>query len=224
MIPVMAVALVLYYKFQYKTQLKTFLASMLLVVIFFSALPIINSSIGHIRNGIQGNLEDRASSILDLSESSNAGRLQIWKESLVFAIKHPFGVGFGNFITTLNAENKPLDNFTNERNKRYNLPQKYITAHNLYLQILVETSIVGLALFILMWLIFFKDIWKKITSPTAKANSYKLTAISLTLILLWCLSYSAFDLTWLNDKILLYTFVLLAIIRYQGVKPHEQTS
>lgn len=230
MIPVLAVTIVLYYRSQYKTQLKTFLASMLLVVIFFSALPMINSSIGHIRNGIQGNLEERASSILDLSESSNAGRLQIWKESLIFASKHPFGVGFGNFITTLNAENKPLDNFTNERNKRYNLPQKYITAHNLYLQILVETSIIGLILFILMWLYYFRHALElsglkfKISNLKFKINEQILnttrenltprttSSLALSLILLWCLSYSAFDLTWLNDKILLYTFVIIALI------------
>ncbi len=87
-------------------------------------------------------------SSFDASEGSAQGRLAIWRQSLALFERSPLlGVGLGNYAYALNF----AENYRNS-----------ITAHNLYLDLLVETGIFGL----LAWLFFltgvFVEAFKKI--------------------------------------------------------------
>jgi hypothetical protein len=187
-----------------------------LVLIFFAISPLINIGLNYVRvTALKENFLERASSIYDFNEKSNVGRLQIWQESLSFAFQHPLGVGYGNFISALDRDNTSYTEVGEKLNKRYNLPQRYVTAHSWFLQILVEMSFLGLVVFFLAWLYFFKLVWEYLKSHSDRLTPENLYLFSIALVFLWFLAYSAFDLTWLNDKILLLTFGSLALVKIQ---------
>jgi O-antigen ligase len=212
----LVISLFIYWQGYLKEYLKPIIFSMLCVIILFAISPLIEKSISYIRNINQGgSVIDRISSIYDLSESSNVGRLQIWKESLLYAIHHPLGTGYGNFIVSLYdhvPENATLESLANQKNIRYNLPQKFITAHSLYLHLLVELGVLGLSLFIIFWAKFFWEIIKYLKPENQLVNkSFNHLIIASAISILWLLSYGLFDVTLFNDKILIYTFTVLAI-------------
>ncbi len=185
-----------------------------LVVLFFIFSPFINMGLNAMRmSNFRENFIDRAASIYDLDEQSNVGRIQIWQESLRFALDNPLGVGYANFITSLNNSEQDYAEIAEEKNTRYNLPQRYVTAHSLYLQLLVELSVLGLFLFATLWLMYFKSVYLYLKECAKELNHEVLVVFSISMAMLWFLAYSAFDLTWLNDKILLYTFVSLGVVK-----------
>lgn len=207
-------SVLLWWKGLFKELAKIWTLVLSLVVFFFVLSPFINMGLHYIRvAGYRENFLERASSIYDLEEQSNVGRLQIWQESARFALDHPFGVGYGNFISSLTSENQNFKSVGAELNKRYNLPQRYVTAHSLYLQLIVELSVVGLVLFVLFWLAFYKEVWKYLKQANNEAGFEALVVFGFSMVFLWFLAYSTFDLTWLNDKILLYTFASLGVVR-----------
>lgn len=197
---------------QKKAPMKAYLVAVFLLVFFIFTQPFITIGLAKLRYGFGSDSYTRAISIVDLDEASNAGRLFIWKYALREYAHRPLGVGFDNFISILNTDNKPLEQFENERNKGYNLPQRYITAHNLYLQLLVELSVVGLGIYVWMWVLFFKHVWAALVKVGEYLKENDFLVVS-AMLFIWLLSYSFFDLTWLNDKILIYTFVWLALVR-----------
>ncbi len=157
---------------------------------------------------------DRAESIYDLKENSNVGRLEIWKDSVIFAALHPFGVGYGNFITSMTneiPENASFGEVASEKNLRYNVPQKFVTAHSLYLHILVELGFAGLLAFLLFWWEYFESLYKFVKQYSEEYNQFTLLAIGLALAFIWILAYGIFDVTILNDKVLQYLFISLGI-------------
>lgn len=83
-------------------------------------------------------LGSRFLSSFDLSEGSIAGRIEIWTQAIGIIREHPFfGVGLGNYSYVL------------EPAAPYHTP---IYAHNLYLDIAAELGIVGLTLWLVMFL------------------------------------------------------------------------
>ncbi|MBP9686208.1 MAG: O-antigen ligase family protein [Candidatus Doudnabacteria bacterium] len=212
MLPAVAVAGLLYWRSRVRHVIAPVLAAMLLVLVLFEASPLIDRTAAWVRHGGfgQGTL-DRVVSIIDTDETSNAGRLDMWKRAARQIVKNPVGVGHGNFITTI-ASGDNYDSAANQDNQEYNLPQRYVTAHSLYLQLLVELGVVGFLLFCGFWLAWFWDAYKALYS----ARLPELEAVLLAtagVMFVWFLAYGIFDLTWLNDKILLYTFLLLGLIR-----------
>lgn len=220
MIPALLLVGVLYYWSRFKHYVVPVFAAMLMVVILFEASPLLDRAFTWVRNsGGEGTLE-RVASIIDPEETSNAGRLEMWKAASKYAFKHPLGVGYGNFVVTLSADqNVSFEEAASKENNLYNLPQRYITAHSLYLQLLVELSALGLVLFGLFWLAFFHRAWRYVASEQVTAESVFIT--TLFLVFVWFLAYGVFDVTWLNDKILLYTFLLLGAARVVFVGSHD---
>lgn len=212
MIPALLFVGFLYYWTRFRHYVVPVFAAMLMVVILFEASPLLDKAFTWVRNsGGEGTLE-RVASIIDPEETSNAGRLEMWKAASIYALKHPLGVGYGNFVVTLSQnQDVSFEEAARQENNTYNLPQRYITAHSLYLQLLVELSVVGLLLFGLFWLAFFHRAWRYVASQRVTAESVFIT--SLFLVFVWFLAYGVFDVTWLNDKILLYTFVLFGAAR-----------
>lgn len=209
------VAIIMYWKKLARFQAKQFLISALLIVIVFATSPILVRGLNLIRNGLGGgSYLQRVSSIYDLEEQSNAGRLVIWKDSMLYSLRHPLGVGYGNFIVSIIHDINPEDKYEDlgsKKNLRYNLPQKFVTAHSLYLNILVELGLVGLAIFGLLWLSYAKKAWQFLAQHRTTKNLLTGMAASGSLVLLWLLAYGAFDLTLFNDKVLAYTFLILCI-------------
>jgi O-antigen ligase len=186
---------------------------MLLAVILFEASPLLDMGFSWVRKAGGESTLDRVASIVDVEETSNAGRILMWKAASRYALHHPFGVGYANFVVTLSltGQDMSFDQAASQENKLYQLPQRYVTAHSLYLQLLVELSILGLALFGLFWLLLFKKMWLYVRSASVAPESVFIATAAVVFI--WFLAYSVFDVTWLNDKILLYTFVVLGLVR-----------
>jgi hypothetical protein len=186
-----------------------------IVIGLFIASPLISQGLNAIRTyDVDDNFLDRASSIYDLSESSNLGRLEIWKNSAWFAASHPFGVGYGNFITSLVTEipnNVSYEDLASAKNLRYNLPEGFITAHSLYLQLLVELGFAGLLAFILYWWEFFESLWQFVKKHGTSLTLYTNLVASLGFAFIWILAYGLFDVTILNDRVLQYLFISIAI-------------
>jgi hypothetical protein len=189
----------------------------LFIILFFALSPFINWGLNAIRfTPFEEHFLERAQSIYDLQESSNAGRLMIWRESVRYAVQHPAGVGYGNFIVSLFdviAPQATYESLAAEKNTRYNLPQRFVSAHSLYLSLLVELSVVGVGLFVWLWWCFFgrvgRYVWQASTTPLVPET---VLVASFSLLIIWFLAYSVFDVTWLNDRVLLYTGVLAALV------------
>lgn len=214
MVPLLA-ALLAYYYNVVRPLLKMAIVSYLAVIVLVVLSPFITQGLNWVRtHDSDDNFLDRAESIYDLSESSNAGRLEIWKDSVVFAALHPFGVGYGNFIVSL-IDNIPNDStfesLSSEKNLRYNVPQKFVTAHSLYLHILVELGFAGLLAFLLFWWEYFESLGKYLGQFSDEYNHYTLLIVALALTFIWILAYGLFDVTILNDRVLMYLFVSLGI-------------
>ncbi len=207
-------SLLLWAKKVFPSFAKLWVMVMSLIILFFVLSPLINSGLNYLRVvRLRENFLDRAASIYDLDEQSNVGRILIWKETLGFTLDHPFGVGYGNFIATLTDENGKYEQAAGEKNKRYNLPQRYVTAHSLYLQLLTELSLLGVLVFLGLWVLYFKRVWAFLMEHKDHHPYETLLVFSISICMLWFLAYSVFDLTWLNDKILLYTFVSMGVVK-----------
>lgn len=209
------VALIAYFRNVARPLLKLTIITYLAIVVLFAASPFISDGLNWIRTyQTRDNFLDRASSIYDLSESSNAGRIEIWENSIRFAAVHPFGVGYGNFITSVVKdipESASYDQISNQENLRYNLPQKFITAHSLYLHLLVELGFAGLLAFLLFIWEYAESLWKFLGQYSDEYNRYTLVIIGIALAIIWILAYGVFDVTILNEKVLQYLFISLAI-------------
>lgn len=211
----LAIALLAYFRGYLKPYFKTMLMVYGIILALFIVSPFISQGLNYIRTyDVDDNFLDRANSIYDLSESSNAGRLEIWKNSAKFAAMHPFGAGYGNFITSIMTtipENVTYEQLSAVKNLRYNLPEKFITAHSLYLQLLVELGFAGLLAFILYWWEFFEWLWRFLKKHGSELTLYTNLMAGLGLAFVWILAYGFFDVTILNDRVLQYLFVCMAI-------------
>ncbi len=210
-----AIAAIAYFSGFLRPFFKNILIIYVAIIVLFAVSPFITQGLNFIRTyDVDDNFLDRAGSIYDLEESSNAGRLEIWKNSVKFAAMHPFGVGYGNFITSIVheiPEDATFEQVSDTKNLRYNLPQKFVTAHSLYLHLLVELGFAGLLAFALYWWEFFEWLWTFIKKHGVTNTFYVNLIVSLGLAFAWILAYGAFDLTILNDRVLQYLFVSLAI-------------
>lgn len=185
-----------------------------LVLLFFALAPLFNQGLNLIRvNRFKENFIDRAKTIYDIEESSNAIRLQVWKSGLKFAASHPLGVGLGNYIVSLDSAARDLSyaDVGNRVDERFNLPQKYVTAHNLYLNILIELGILGLIAFLLFWWKYYRKVWDFLKLYRLQNNLLTFFVIATALTFLWLLAASMFDVTFFNDRVLMYFFISLGL-------------
>ena len=189
------------------------LIPVLLVVLFIAISPLTQQALNSIRaSGAYGNFIDRAESIYDLGEQSNTGRLDIWKNSLREVIKRPIiGTGLGNFAVTLRGflyeEGGNFDELANEPEETFNLPGKYISAHSLYLDFLVELGILGFAAFVWYLVLLVQRFWNYFKAQATSDDPLPFFALVFGIYLIWLFSYSLFDGTLVNDRVLLYYFV-----------------
>ena len=212
----LVVLLATYYLKYYREQVKTVLTPYLLIILFFVLSPFINQGLQYLRvSNFKENFIARAQSIYDLQEDSNVGRIEIWRASLKFWAQHPNGVGLGNFLVSLNTpaqtQGSNFEQLAQQHNKRFNLPQQYITAHNLYLQILVELGVPGLLLFGIFWLKYLYELEKFIRKYLEQNNILTFFVFEIAVTFLWILCAGMFDVTFFNDKVLMYFLISLAL-------------
>jgi O-antigen ligase len=194
----------------YKGQSKIIWRSLtiiLLLGIIILLSPFVQKGVSLLdRNYNSGNDLLRAESIYDLQETSNAGRIAIWKHTLAFDLRHPIvGSGLGNFVITLVPGTSDYNAAANQNQKAFNLPARYVTAHDLYLDVLTETGLLGLIPFILYLFYIGKSLWLS----ARRTNSQYLMASLL--MFFWILGYSFFDGTLINDRVLLYFLIMVGI-------------
>ncbi|MEK7075451.1 MAG: O-antigen ligase family protein, partial [Patescibacteria group bacterium] len=159
------------------------------ILIFFICLalsPFIQRGINSFGQNASSNFLQMAGSIYDLGESSNAGRLQIWKYTLTkIILPNPVvGIGYGNFASVLSASLE----------EDFNLPKQYITAHSLYLDIFSEVGILGL----LAILAFLKALFLNLYSFFKKHYLFSedplvVFVVSAGISFVWLFTYSLVD-------------------------------
>lgn len=137
-------------------------------------------------------------SSFDLSEGSNKGRIEIWKESLVVVKNNPLGVGIGNYA----LEIKPSANY-----------REPIYAHNLYLDIAAETGLLNAFIFAGMILTSVVSYWKK-----TKENIFYLGgAISLIVFSV----HSFFETPLFSSSVLPLLVIIIALSPNYYDKKHN---
>lgn len=213
-----------YYKNIQKHLAKKFLWPFIIIFALFALSPLINRALSYVRvKRFQENFLPRAESIYQLDETSNQGRIAMWDNSVKFFLAHPWGVGFGNFLLSFTGtgEAKNYEDLANQINPRYNLPAKYVSAHSLYLQILVETGIVGFGIFCAFWLCVIKYFWHFI-QHYEKAEDFLVYFVAQALLMVfWILAAAVFDITLLNDKVLMFFFINLGLAGLVVKRYHE---
>ncbi len=214
MVAPFAVVVLAYLRNFQKHLAKKYLWPFAIIFILFAISPLINKGLGYLRvEKFQENFLARAQSIYNLQESSNRGRIAMWQNSSLYFLQHPWGVGFSNFIISFNNVD-PENNYSDvaeKVDKVYNLPAKYISAHSLYLQILVETGIVGFLLFSAFWASVLNYLWKFIRHYGKTEDFLVYFVAQAFLMVLWILTSAIFDITLLNDKVLMYFFINLGL-------------
>ena len=142
-------------------------------------------------------LKQRIKSIIDLGETSNAQRIEIWKKTLSSIKEKPLlGVGIGNYPIVLGQDIR--------------LAKAGSSAHNLYLNIAAEIGIAAGIMFIwLLWLLFKKN-YEIFTKETdGQLGTYFAAAL---LFVPWVLIYSLTDIAIFDERALLFLIVPIAII------------
>lgn len=189
------------------------------ILVFIAAFPIASAIwVGSVvaQSSQKGGLSEaailsfeRARSIFDLEETSNKGRLEIWKTAFKsIAAKPFFGVGAGNFPLILNQQLAKS--------------RQGSSAHSLYLQIAAEAGIPGLLLFLglLGWIGLY-------ARRAALHSTGLMQAFGLAFIIYfaWALSYSVVDVVWLNDRVLAFFAVIVGfLLSFDFLKSHDTTA
>jgi len=176
-------------------------------VIFFLLFPIASAILfmpQYIELGKDSlsnvSLFERARSIIDFVETSIKGRLEIWQRTVDSIIIRPLlGVGIGNFPLVLNED--------------FIFSKRGSSAHNLYLDFAAEIGVFALIVLLVIFWKILKRSWyffqRKIKGDIPYLNIW---AGFFAIAFLWILGYNLFDVVLLNDKVLLFFVVNIAIL------------
>lgn len=176
------------------------------IVILLFFLAFASSYIIPMKNQFQLNIETKAQqgmillriiSIIDASETSNNLRIEIWKKSIESAIKNPLlGVGIGNFPVVLSQNISAL--------------KAGASAHNLYLNILAETGIFSLILFLAICILILKYSWE--IFERANEEKIKIYGYAFFLYSLWIFGYNLTDAALFDERVFLIFILTAGII------------
>jgi O-antigen ligase len=128
-----------------------------------------------------------------LSEGSNQGRLAVWAKAISISKEHPLlGVGLGAFSYEVNSLSEYRDP---------------IYAHNLYLELLAETGIIGIGLFMAILFVAIQGLRRGLFLSNKKEA---LLSACLLGSFVWFLIHSFFEMPLYSPVILPLFFLLLA--------------
>lgn len=194
---------------QYFNSIKQYKKILLLPLLFICLFPVsavvlqYNQSVQMQKNGMyveEGKrrlaLLERTKSIYNFTEVSNKGRIQIWQDSVVAIQKKPLlGVGVGNFPVVLGEEMWAS--------------KMGSSAHNLYLNVLVELGFIGLLAFMFLLGGVIRDLWLMFGRSGSQLG---LLILLYIMAIIWVMAYSFFDVVLLNDKVLMFFVMILAVL------------
>ncbi len=153
-------------------------------------------------------LFERARSIFDFDEISIKSRLEIWEKTFKSISERPLlGVGIGNYPIVLDEE--------------LSAAKRGSSSHSLYLDVASEMGLIACIVLLSIFAYVVKDVWQIFTR--SKERFWVVWAGFFLLALIWILSYSLFDIVLLNDKVLLFFIVNLALL-YSVKYAQESTS
>jgi putative inorganic carbon (HCO3(-)) transporter len=166
-------------------------------MLFVVAYPIFVSPQFLIGKLDQRMFAERIRSIVDWGETSNAQRLQIWRQTLVSITDRPLvGVGIGNYPVVLD--------------QNIFLARAGSSAHNIYLHIAAEIGLVALAAWIWLWTVLYVRVFRwfrDTTSPFWSGYSGW-----LLLSLPWVAAYLLTDAALFDERALLLFALIIALI------------
>ena len=149
----------------------------------------------------------RVKSVIDISETSNARRLEIWQDSIRSIIKHPLlGIGIGNFPVVVGED----------------LAQAKAgsSAHNLYLNIAAEMGVPALLVTLwFLWLLLKKTFLNFLNAKRSTLNAVYFAA--LLIFLPWVLVYSLTDVAIFDERAFLLFVATCALIFGQNETDRE---
>jgi len=139
----------------------------------------------------------RLTSILNFNETSNQGRVYIWKKSLESIKKSPLlGIGIGNFPIIL------------EQN--IELAKAGSSAHNLYLNFASEGGILALVLLCLIFLEVLIALMRILRSRVSPKIRLLITGIFVYFC--WIFTYSFFDIALLDERVFLLFLTIIGVV------------
>ena len=140
---------------------------------------------------------ERFKSMVDTEETSNKGRIYIWKESVKSIIKNPFlGVGLGNFPVVLKENVSAI--------------KSGASAHNIYLHIASELGLLGFLVFMLILYEIFKKTW--LIFKENKNETVRYFALMSFLFILWISGYLMTDVAIFDERAFLMLMILLGVL------------
>lgn len=152
--------------------------------------------------GLFDSLINRFSSILMMSDSSSVYRLGIWRGAMRVAAENWFtGIGVGT-----EAFRAVYIRFAESG------IETAVHSHNLFLQILIETGVVGLSVFIVALVLCIKsglEIVRRSSPDTAFEKAISVSGVSA---LMAALLQGMTDFIWFNYRIFFFFWVVVAII------------
>lgn len=122
---------------KFKNIKRKILKRFIIIIVFISLIPLVitNSRVDSLYNSFLKHD--------DLTKSKEGTRLIIWQAALNIFKQHVFmGVGIGDVQSNLSEQYSEMG--------KYELASERLNAHNQYLEVLVETGIVGFFIFIAM--------------------------------------------------------------------------
>lgn len=183
---------------------KLVLASVLSLIVLFPVSNFVLSAnqdsqlirAGKLAGQAKMALFKRTLSISDMEETSNKGRMEIWRDSAASFAAHPLtGIGIGNFPLALS--------------EKLATAKMGASAHNIYLDILVEMGIGGLLFFLLLLVRIGEKLFR--LSQTLREKNCRLLAGAGLVYFAWSGVYGLFDVVIFNDKVLMFAVIILAL-------------
>jgi len=190
---------------QHKKSVFKYISSYLAVffLLFFVAYPIFASPQFLVSKLDGGLLGQRIHSIINLGETSNSRRLEIWRDSIKSIAKHPLlGVGISNFPVIVGEDLAKV--------------KAGSSAHNLYLHIAAEMGVPALLLALYWFWLLLKSCYQRFRG---ESDPLLLVYFGASLIfIVWNLFYLLTDVAIFDERV----FLLFAVISGLILAPHQK--
>jgi O-antigen ligase len=180
-----------------------FLTALLSLAMFVLIFPFANLLFAFPQFGLsnivgsQNILIERLMTSASIEETSNLGRIFIWKETLKSIISSPLlGVGIGNFPIVLSQD--------------ISLARAGSSAHNLYLNIGAEMGIFAMVVFVFFLFEILKNGWQ--VFRVSGEFSEKVFAFCSVVFLIWVFGYSFTDAALFDERTFLLFMILCGMI------------
>ncbi|MBE6537854.1 MAG: hypothetical protein E7671_00110 [Ruminococcaceae bacterium] len=152
--------------------------------------------------GLFDNLIKRFSSILMMSDSSSVYRLGIWRGSMKVALENWFtGIGVG-----AEAFRAVYIRFAESG------IETAVHSHNLFLQMMIETGVVGLMIFLASLVLCIKSGLEVIRRGNRDTGFEKVISVAGISALMAALLQGMTDFIWFNYRIFFFFWVVVAVI------------